>query len=90
MCRGHFGGEDFRDSKVPYLEDFSLAVEHDVLSLQVAVQDVEGVHVLNGHHQLRKELQNVLEEEGRERRRGGGGGGRTRDGERGRGRRGGK
>lgn len=82
MCRGHFGGEDFGDSKVPYLEDFSLAVEHDVLSLQVAVQDVEGVHVLNGHHQLRKELQNVLEEEGRERRKGG----RMRDGERGRGR----
>ena len=40
------------------------------------MQDVEGVHVLNGHHQLRKELQNVLEEEeGRERRKGGGEGG---------------
>ena len=65
LCRGDFGREHFGDPKIPDLEDFLLAVEHNVLSLEVAVQDVEGVHMFNGYHQLCKELQNVLEEEGR-------------------------
>lgn len=61
---GDFAGENFRDSKVSDLEDRSLLVEHDVLSLEISVKDVERVDVLYGHQQLSKELQNVLRRRG--------------------------
>ncbi len=40
LCGGDFAGEDFRDPKVSNLEDTSGSVHHDVLSLEVTMENV--------------------------------------------------
>ena len=60
MCRRHLAGEDLGDAKVTNLDDIPPLVQHDVLGLEVSVEDVEGVHVVQGNHNLGKDLQYVL------------------------------
>ena len=62
MGGGDFAGEHLGDAKVPHLDNRPLLIEHDVLSLEVAVKDVQRVDVFNGHHQLDKELEDMLRE----------------------------
>ena len=55
-----FAAEDFRDSEISNLDDFAFLVEKNVLRLQVAMQDLFGVHVLKREQELTEEPQDLL------------------------------
>lgn len=57
--------QDFGDAKVSDLDDHAMLVQEDVLGLQVTVQDLLGVHVVQGQEDLHEEVQDgVLIQQG--------------------------
>lgn len=52
-----FAAQDFGDAEVSDLDDHAMLVQEDVLGLQVTVQDLLGVHVVQGQENLHKEVQ---------------------------------
>ena len=60
LGRCDLAGEHFGYAKVSDLQNIPLPVEHDILRLQVTVQDVQFVDMVNGHQKLDKEEKNVL------------------------------
>ena len=63
LGRCDLAGEHFGYAEVSDLQNVPLPVEHDILRLQVTVQDVQFVDMVNGHQKLDKEEKNVLQEE---------------------------
>lgn len=57
--------QDFRDTKVSDLDNHAMFVQEDVLSLQVTVQDLLGVHMVKSQEDLHEEVQDgVLVQQG--------------------------
>lgn len=52
--------QDFGDAKVSNLDNHTMFVQEDVLSLQVTVQDLFGVHVVKSQEDLHEEVQDGI------------------------------